>query len=33
MPPELDGDVLDEAPADYVVSASERLAAMRADER
>jgi prevent-host-death family protein len=33
MPPELDGEVLDEAPADYGVSASERLAAMRADER
>ena len=32
-PPEGDGDVLDEAPADYGVAASERLAAMRADER
>jgi prevent-host-death family protein len=32
-PPDLDGYILDEGPGDYGVSASERLAAMRADER
>jgi prevent-host-death family protein len=32
-PPDEDGDVLDEAPVDYDVVASERLATMRADER
>ncbi len=32
-PPELDGDSVDEAPSDYGVPASDRLAAMRAEER
>ncbi len=33
IPPEVDGDVLDERPGDHGVDASARLAAMRADER
>ena len=32
-PPELDGDIVDEPPADYGVDASARLVAMRANER
>jgi prevent-host-death family protein len=32
-PPSEDGDVLDEAPADYGIDASAALAAMRDDER
>ena len=32
-PPELGGDIVDEAPADYGVDASARLATMRAGER
>lgn len=32
-PPAGEGDILDEGPADYGIQASERLVAMRAEER
>jgi hypothetical protein len=33
VPPEVDGDVVDEPPGDFGIDAAGRLAAMRADER